>query len=517
MTLPTPTQATTTLPQPPDPATRRESGPGPNNHPRAHPALFRPWRLAAIVAAAFAFGAPGNPLRSIGWSIALATLAGAAIVVTARRPAPVAFGVAGVAFIPWLAVRMSPWLITVNLMVACGLLLGAIGLPASGSLRVSLAHHLARVARAARRLRLGPLHLADEARRASSATGSGDLRRWIAAIAAGVGALAFGLAVLASGDALLASFFDAGGFAGTFTVRLFAAAAGVGGFSLLIGAAPLPGEPDAAPASRATPVLPTLFGIGGLSIAIGAYAASQVSAAVLGAAFVEERTGLTYAEYARGGFFQMVIVAFVSVALIGVARGVVRAAPETTGRVRVGCSALTVGVVATVASAVVKLAVYADTFGLTMLRVYTVVFACWLGLVAVMAYITLLRPAAPWFAPAVLVSVCVGAFAMNIADPERIVVEHNIDRSATTGKLDVDYLSQLSLDAAATVFDRLDEIEAVDDRSRYPFSRVTTPVDAREALRVDWCAKVEGAGTADAMSFNRSRARAIEAAESHCG
>lgn len=496
--------------------------PLPPRPPRHRPNLFRPLTLAAVVAAAFAAGTPGSPLRSIGWALALAVLIGALVATSARRPAAVGLGLAGAAFIPWLGIRMSPWLTSINLLVATGLLLASLGLPAAGSLRVTVGHHLARLARAFAGLPLGPSHLWQSARSSLNGSDGANLRRLVPSILVGLATFAAGLLVLASGDALLASFVDVGGLLGSVVGRVVGALCGAAAFALLLGAIHVPGSVDTAPRRWAAPALPTLFGIGGLAIAIGCYAATQLSAAVLGADFVQGRTGLTYAEYARGGFFQMVFVTFVSVSVIGIARSVIQAESEAARRLRVGAAVLTVGVVGTVVSAVVKLSVYADTFGLTMLRVYTVVFACWLGLVAVLAFATLLRRSASWFAPALLGSMCVGAFAMNVVNPERIVAEHNLDRAESTGKLDVDYLSRLSLDAAPTILSRLDTVDAVfEDR----FRSDAPVVDAAELLASDWCNRLLADPFAkdsaphsdnDGFAYNLASDRAIDSATEHC-
>lgn len=524
-------------PPPPDPSTRSPDAampmgapplrpthpsPRPLHSPRHRPNLFRPLALVVLVAVAFAVGTPSSPVRSIGWALALSVLSGALVTTAARRPAAIWLGITAIAFIPWLGVRMSPWLTSINLLMAGGLLLASLGLPAAGSLRVTTAHHLTRLARSFGGLPFGPSHLAHHARRTAASGVSGGLRRLLPSMLIGVTALTAALIVLASGDALLASFFDIDGVVGTVASRVLAALLGVASFALLIGAIHVPGSSDAAPRIWSPPVLPTLFGIGGLSVAIGAYAATQTSAAVLGADFVEGRTGLTYAEYARGGFFQMVVVALVSVAVIGVSRGVLRTAPEAVGRLRVGAAVLTIGVVVTVVSAIVKLSVYADAFGLTMLRVYTVVFACWLGLLALLAFATLMRPAASWFAPVLLGSMCVGAFAMNIANPERIVAEHNLDRAESTGKLDVGYLSSLSLDAAPTVFARLDSIDAEYEQRTRDGVEV---VDAGDLLALRWCGRVIGEPSGnerppavhnDGLSFNLARGAALDSAADQC-
>ncbi len=491
-------------PRPPPPLAR------PTRH---RPNLFRPLLLASIVALVFAVCTPGSPVRSIGWVIALVVLMGALVVAAARRPAAIWLGLAGIAFIPWLGLRMSPWLVSVDLVAAVVLLLASLGLPPAGSLRVTVFHHLARLARTVGGLLSGPSHLLHDARRSIVASRTLGLRRWFAAVVVGAATTTGALAILASGDALLASFFDVGAFAGPAVVRCFAALCGVTAFAVLLGAIHVPGSSDAVPAMRAAPVLPTLFGLGGLSVAVGAYAAAQISATLLGADFVKSRTGLTYAEYARAGFFQMVVIAVVSVVAVGVARAAVRVEPGEAGKIRLGAATVTAGVVVTVVSAIVKLSIYADTFGLTMLRVYTVLFACWLGLIAVLAFVAVLRPASSWFAPVLLGTLCIGAFALNIADPERIVVEHNLDRAESTGKLDVAYLSRLSLDAAPTVFARLNSIDALDDdRSDGGIGSA----DAQATMRVVWCAKVAAGAGGGGLSFNVARANAVNAASGSC-
>ncbi len=492
----------------------------PPRTPPPRPNLSRPLLLGTVVAVAFAIGTVGTPFRSLGWMIALTTLATTIVATSTRRPATLIIGLSGAALLPWLAIRMSPWLIAVNLATALGLLLLSISLPVAGSLQVPGHHHLSRVLRSCSRLPHGPAHLTHAARSSTHLDGTGRrLTRLVPSLLAGVASLAIALLLLASGDALLASFLDVGDAPTVVVPRLFAAAAGLLLFALLLGGIAPPGSHDG---TRDVPVpsaTPTLFTIGGLATAIGLYAAVQVSAAVLGADFVRNRTGVTYAEWARGGFFQLVVVSAIATAAVLVARGVIRKEPSQAFRLRSATAALTVGVVVTVAASVIKLAVYAETFGLTMLRIYTVVFACWLGLVAVLAFLSLLQPARNWLAPTVITSIAVGAFAMNVANPERIVVEHNVDRAATTGTLDVEYLNTLSLDAAPTLLSRLDDIDAITAkaaRDEVLRSEEDVAVDARTEIRRAWCARVGRDGEHDGLSFNAARNASMRASRSAC-
>lgn len=471
-----------------------------------------------ITGLAFAVGAAHTPVRSAGWALALATLIVTLVATSARRPASVALGLGAAAFTPWLSLRFSPWLITVNLLVMVVLLLAALGLPAAAGLQVSVAHHGLRILRACAGLPFGPGHVLHAAKRGPGSVRAATVQRWGPSALAGGGALLVGLLILASGDALLASFFDVDDAVEVIDGRV---AAGIGGlvvFGIFAGAVHVPGSPDNKPVRVSLPAMPMLFAIAGLSIAIGIYAATQVSAALLGAGFVASRTGLTYAEYARAGFFQMAIIAGVSTCAVSAARAVVREHPIMTRRIRVAAAALTVGVMVTVASAVIKLTIYLDTFGLTMLRVYTVTFACWLGIVAVLALIALLRRSAAWFAPTLLASMAIGAFAMNVVNPEHIVAQHNLNRADSTGQLDVAYLSLLSLDAAPVILAGLDDIDA---EFEDPTRSQAMPLDAATELREVWCARVAGhddhqGANAGAMAFNLARSEAIEAGLTAC-
>jgi hypothetical protein len=221
-----------------------------------------------------------------------------------------------------------------------------------------------------------------------------------------------------------------------------------------------------------------LVTMAGLSITIGAYGLVQIIAATSGAEYVEQRTGLTYAEYARGGFFQLVAVTVLTVLVLTAARST-RAHTSTGDRPLLGLAGiLTVGVVSLVTASIVKLVVYADRFGLTMLRTYTITFAVWLGLVAVLTFVALVRASDRWPTPVVLLTVAVGAFAMNVANPERLVAEHNVGRALDGATLDLVYLERLSTDAFPTILAGLDELG----------------LDAELSVASTWCVPVDAAG-----------------------
>src|SRR5919206_568124 len=90
-----------------------------------------------------------------------------------------------------------------------------------------------------------------------------------------------------------------------------------------------------------------------------------------GRALVEARTHLTYAEYARHGFFELVVVAALVLPLLLLADWALRRERRRDHRIfAVLAATLVVLLLAVVASAFERLRLYQQVYGLTELRVY---------------------------------------------------------------------------------------------------------------------------------------------------
>lgn len=171
-------------------------------------------------------------------------------------------------------------------------------------------------------------------------------------------------------------------------------------------------------------------------------------------------TGLTYAEYARQGFFQLVIVTVLVLAVVAAAR---RYAPSgsradrVTVRVLLGLlSALTLVVVGV---ALRRLYLYEETFGWTRLRLWVHAFELWLGVVVVLVAVAgVVRGRVPWLPRAVAASGAVAMIVLAALNPDLFIAEHNVARHTQTGRIDVLYLRGLSADAVPAL-DRLPEPE----------------------------------------------------------
>ncbi|HDL49059.1 MAG TPA: DUF4173 domain-containing protein, partial [Actinobacteria bacterium] len=166
---------------------------------------------------------------------------------------------------------------------------------------------------------------------------------------------------------------------------------------------------------------------------------------------LDTNTGLTYAEYARRGFFELVTVGALIVALsLAVDRLV-----QGIERSRVVDALLTVLVAETLvvlASAVVRLRSYVAAYGLTDARFYAAVFLIWAGVVLVLVAAMLLRGQRSRFALAAFVTGIVLLIGTAAVNPDGVMARTNV----TKYPVDVGYLSSLSADAVPSLIGHLD-------------------------------------------------------------
>lgn len=200
----------------------------------------------------------------------------------------------------------------------------------------------------------------------------------------------------------------------------------------------------------------------GLIVVYALFAAARLLVALRGDDYVVETTGLTYAEYARSGFFQLLwAVGLTLVVLLGVRAAVETAPPNARRRVAalsLVAVALTLVVVHT---AIVRLGLYEEAFGLTMLRLYSSVFAWWIGAVLLLTAVAIagLGGRRRWLPGAVLCSALATLLVVNVMDPEALVVERNAQRAAEGAEMDLTYALGLSDDAVPAVVAALPELE----------------------------------------------------------
>jgi len=187
---------------------------------------------------------------------------------------------------------------------------------------------------------------------------------------------------------------------------------------------------------------------------------------LFGGADTLARTGLSHSEYARRGFFELVTVATLVLSLILLADWLVR---RVTGRGRRAINLLhgllVILTLAILASALQRMRLYQQEYGLTELRFYTTAFMAWLGVVLVWLAATVLARGDGLgrrrFAFGALVTGLALAAVLNVVNPDAWIARTNLARAAAgVGQaLDARYLGgSLSADAVPTLLAGLDRL-----------------------------------------------------------
>ncbi|MFC1414171.1 DUF4153 domain-containing protein [Streptacidiphilus sp. N1-12] len=195
-----------------------------------------------------------------------------------------------------------------------------------------------------------------------------------------------------------------------------------------------------------------------LNALFAAFIAVQLAVLFGGYSAVLRSTGLTYAEYARQGFWQLLTVTVLTLVVLALAlRWAPRSAPRDPLLVRVTLGVLCLLALVVVASALRRMDLYVGAYGLTRLRVSVAGTELWLGVVLVLLMAAgLVRRGGRWLPRAVVASAVLGVLVFAGINPDGLIAAQNADRFQRTGKIDLDYLRSLSADAVPAL-DKLPE------------------------------------------------------------
>ena len=160
--------------------------------------------------------------------------------------------------------------------------------------------------------------------------------------------------------------------------------------------------------------------------------------------------GTVYSEYAREGFFQLCAVAALNFFLTALLLSFLKRRED--GRppvaVTVAATLLLLSTLILIATAVSKMALYIDAYGLTRLRVlstwFMVVIAVCTLIVAVGLFVKKTKPLPSCLAVAVVLFA-----ALTLSSPDRLIADYNVDRylDGTLKSVDVEMLGELGDDA----------------------------------------------------------------------
>ncbi|HEX9888015.1 MAG TPA: DUF4173 domain-containing protein [Nitriliruptorales bacterium] len=401
-------------------------------------------------------------------AVTMGALAAVAAVLTrpglSRQAAPIVLTAAVPA--TFLSVWTSPWLAAANLGAVIGLLAMALAFSGTGTVfDTSVRHVAARVIAAAGHgvSRAGALLRVVPAPRSEAAHAA---RRTGRAVVLALPLLVALVALLASADAVFASLIapdvDAvpllghGGLASVLAGLLAFGALSVGS---------RPHDTEREGAFQAAEIAVVL----GLAVAVlGLFVVSQLLATTDAGQRLVEQAGLTPAEHARSGFFQLCWACLVIVGYLALSRRL--AAPGVFERpvVRGLSAAVPVLALGLVGVSLRRMALYDRAFGLTMLRLAVVVAVVWIGIVLVMIATRNLGVHAErnWLTGAAVTAGLALLLVVNAIDPEGFVVRHNVARAAEGAAVDVAYLTTLSDDALPALAGAIDAAGDPDLRAR---------------------------------------------------
>lgn len=175
-----------------------------------------------------------------------------------------------------------------------------------------------------------------------------------------------------------------------------------------------------------------------------------------GAGRVRSVPGLSYAEYARSGFAQMMLAAGMSLGLIALG-WVAWPRENTTDRRAFAVLAGTLlGLnLLVLASAFKRLTLYEGAYGWTFTRILAHTIILWMSGVIVFALLGVVLAKGRWVVPAATGLGLAALMALNVINVGAFIADRNLDRYHATGKLDVAYLSSLSEDAVPRLVEAL--------------------------------------------------------------
>ncbi|QES47860.1 DUF4173 domain-containing protein [Streptomyces venezuelae] len=441
--------------------------------------------LATALAAAFLLGdGLGAGLLITAVPAALAAYAAARAAGRKARPWTLAWAVGCLALLAIPALRDAGWPAVLALFAAIGL--GALALYGSRTWPGVL---------------LSPLGFFDAAPTGVvwawaglRAGGQGSRERWWPVVrAAGVGLVLLVLfgALFASADAAFADLLgaltpDVSVEDGPLRILFFLLGGLVAVAAARAAAAPLRWDRiKIAPGTPRSPVewaLPLVV----LNLLFAGFIAVQLAVLFGGYDKVLESTGLSYAEYARQGFWQLLWATLLTLVVIALAlRWAPRSGPGDRRLVRAVLGALCVLTLVVVASALRRMDLYVDAYGLTRLRLSVATMELWLGLVIVLIIAAGVF-GGRWLPRAVVASAGAVVLAFGLASPDGLIAERNVSRFQEAAESDRDqgkaidlaYFQTLSADAVPAL-DRLPEPhrscalrginEALADRGQKPW------------------------------------------------
>ncbi|WTE36677.1 DUF4173 domain-containing protein [Streptomyces sp. NBC_01618] len=184
-----------------------------------------------------------------------------------------------------------------------------------------------------------------------------------------------------------------------------------------------------------------------LNLLFAVFIAIQITVLLGGYDKVMAETDLSYSQYARQGFWQLLWATLLTLLVIAIA---LRWAPRGRGSdrtlVRSVLGTLCLLTLVVVTSALRRMDLYVDAYGLTRLRISVAAVELWLGVVLVLIMVAGVF-GARLLPRAVAASAAVAVLAFGLVSPDGLIAKQNVQRYRNDHSIDIDYLRDLSADA----------------------------------------------------------------------
>jgi hypothetical protein len=182
-----------------------------------------------------------------------------------------------------------------------------------------------------------------------------------------------------------------------------------------------------------------------------------------GEALVRQDPGLSFSEYARRGFFELVTVSALVLPLALIIKGRLR--PDDTRALtgyRIAAGLLTGLTLVIVASAFHRMAIYQRQFGLTELRFYASAFIGGIAYTLVWFASTVLAGRDRRFLGGALVAWTAWVAMLHLVNPASVIARVNLQRAIEGRQFDAAYVASIGADAVPTLVAGLERLSPSD-------------------------------------------------------
>jgi len=203
--------------------------------------------------------------------------------------------------------------------------------------------------------------------------------------------------------------------------------------------------------------------LGLLDLLFLAFVAVQVRYFLGGSALVKATTGLTYSEYARQGFFQLLAVAALLLPFLLLCHWLLRAGDSASQRwFRWLAGVQIVLLFVIMASAFERMHLYQAEYGMSEQRLYPTAFMGWLAVVFVWFALTVLRGQRQRFGFGAMVAGFLLIAVLHLLNPDALIARTNLARVRDGHTFDAHYAATLSGDAVPELVAGLPDLNPKD-------------------------------------------------------